>query len=330
MKKTYLLICVSITIFACSKRTEDTLIRQTELIETITSLNDSIFFGRILDIEAFDSKYFLSDQGNNKVIIVDDQFRFIRSIGKTGPGPEEIRAISNIEVKENKIIVQDAAGAKILIYNFEGDIIETHDIYFETVEMEVSDQSLFGQLVGETKNPLLNYSLETGTKTFFGVPLEQGWNFSGRHVALIDSLIVDANEINIPKIRVYNDKGIFLKETDFSNHPLIEPWMRDLNLNELLNQSNGTMQKSQIVFRDITVLNGKLYLHMPPLGRNNGPKRTFVLEAHLNNDMGFVIESAYLFSSNFLFRTFTMSEDGKNIIGYDSGRGAIIKYRILN
>ena len=331
MKKINLLIIASIiTIYGCTKKTEETVIAQTDLIESITNLNDSIFFGRILDIEAFNNKFFLSDQGSNKVIIVDDQFRFINSIGKTGPGPKEIKAISNIEVQDDRIIVQDAGGAKILIYNFDGDLIDTHDIYFESVEMEANSQYLFGQSVGETENPLVKYSLETGSKNNFGEPLEQTWNFFGRHLALVDSFIVDVNEINIPKIRVYNESGVLIKETDLSDHPLIKPWLDDLDSKEFLERTNSPLQKTQIVFRDIALVNGKLYLHMPPLGKKNGPKKSFVLEAEIEPTKEITIKKAYQFESNFLFRSFTVTEDGGSILGYDSGRGAIIKYKILN
>lgn len=324
-------LCISICI-SCSNSVSDNepAIINTQIDQSISSINDSIFFGLILDIEYAEGKYFLSDQGSNQVIVIDTAFNFIGRIGDSGPGPNEIKAINNIEVNGDQIAILDSGNGKILIYNLSGTLISTHDIYFEINEFAFADQSLIGQMVGEVDSPIVRYSIESKEIQKMGLSLNERWDFPGRHVDLLDTIIIEANDINRPLISIYDINGDLLKSTDLSSNYLINPWLKDAGIDQMINNNVDNLKRYQIVFRDMHVWDKNIYLHMPPLGRKNGVKRSYVLQARIQDDFSISLEKAYLFDTVFMFRSFIVTDDKKYIIGYDSGRGSIIKYKILD
>jgi len=328
MKKLICVSLLSICCLSCTKTTDKTVIKNAELIGTITALNDSLFFGAIVDIESANNHYYLSDLGTNQLIVVDSNFNYIRSIGRSGPGPEEIKGIGSIEILNDKIAIQDAAGMKILFYDTAGTFLSANKAFFNMSEFALGDSSMIGQVFGEVKNPLAKYSLRTLQKTSFGLDSDKRWGYPSKHVKLIDSLIITVNKLNLPAFFIYDLKGNFLKSTDLSNHPLISPWYNDLDIENMVKNNTPMSGTSQIVFADISTLNNKLYLHMPPLGRKNGPKQTFVFEAQFDDQLNVSIVKGFLFKSNHLFTSFTISPDGNYIIAFDQALGGILKFKL--
>jgi hypothetical protein len=327
MKKIISLLAVVICC-SCNTEIESLEVQEMELIRTIYDLNDSIFFGRILDIEFQDDKYFLSDQGSNQVIVVDEDFNFLHRIGVSGPGPEEIKGISNIEVSKDKIVIQDLVGSKFLIYNLEGILKGREKVYFDGSEFILTDTSIIGMKVGETELPLLNYSFEGGQSVSFGLPLNSEFGFPAKHLIAIDSLIVSITNENTPVVDIYDKSGALLGATDLSSHYLIEPWLKDLGIKEKVQASTSSIKYGQRMFSDISNYREIIYLNMPPLGTKDSPKKKYIFEASIDRDFNFILTRALIFDTVFSFRCFAISSNGKSIVGYDPIKGGIVEYRI--
>lgn len=77
----------------------------------------------VTKVEVRNEEIFISDRINQKIFVFNSNGKYLKSIGKRGNGPGEIRNLGDFTFVEDSLFVQDGYGKKYLIYNTNGDYL---------------------------------------------------------------------------------------------------------------------------------------------------------------------------------------------------------------
>lgn len=316
------IIAVLITFTGCDYSENKLVITQASLVQEIRDWNDTIFFGRITDIEYANNKYFLSDGSANQVIVLNQGLDYIERFGDSGDGPAEIRAIMNVEPSGDDIYVQDMLGAKVLRYNSNLELTDTFKVHLSPAELAIYDENIIGQLYGEVEDPFS--SINTGSKQQhrFGNKLEAELGFPFKHMVSYKDLFIVFHQINSAKIEVYNKNGEFLNSTDLS--PLNDDfakWLESTNIQQKVKMSTPRIRQAQYVFFDVVQENDKFYLNPPPMSIN-GKEDGIILEISMDDKLQFRISRIIQLNEYLSLGCFTVV-NGNKLIGFDPVNGSL-------
>ncbi len=108
-----------------------------ELIDSIYFIrletNADCLIGNIDKILFFNDKILIIEKLQRKsVLLFSETGRFIKKIGTEGRGPGEYTNISDVAVdnRNNKIVILDDFGGKLLFYDFDGNFINREKLYY--------------------------------------------------------------------------------------------------------------------------------------------------------------------------------------------------------
>jgi hypothetical protein len=302
-----------------------------DTIYSHTEFSDSIFFKWISDIEMSDDNWVLLDKGVGQAHILDEKFQYLRSIGKSGPGPEELKGATNIEVTNNKFYIYDYTGNKLNIYDRNGQFLATHKTQAFLSEFTVESNKLYSCSNEQVQAPLEIFDLKSGEVIKqFGQEASQALNYPEQHTAKLEDKIVAIYSFNSPLIDVYSSEGEFLKRTDLSSHPVFKPWLDEVDIKNLLKSNTPTQTVSMTMFWDCYISGGYLYLMPPTMNVKGKGKTNFLIQLELAEDSSMKIKRfiELKLGESSSFNCFAVSRDGKKVVGYDPGNGTITELLI--
>lgn len=163
-----LTLCVFSALLSCQKNTSDESTETSFPISTINwqiknsgRLSDLIELAECIELDnapeaTFSSidcivchggRYFIFDKyGSNKLLVFDQQGRFVRQIGRPGRGPGEYVRLEDFSIRNDTIFAMDANGQKILVYGIDGKYVRdvrTANLDFPDAMAWLSDGFLF-------------------------------------------------------------------------------------------------------------------------------------------------------------------------------------------
>lgn len=84
---------------------------------------DECLIATVNRVEFKNDKIFISDYINQKIFIFNSEGKYLKSIGKSGNGPGEIRNLGDFTFVGDSLFIQDGYARKYLIYNTNGDYL---------------------------------------------------------------------------------------------------------------------------------------------------------------------------------------------------------------
>mgnify|MGYP001799648205 CR=1 FL=1 len=326
--KFYFLALILSSVFSCNNPPTEIQHIDATLVTEISAWNDSIFFGKLADIEYSDNQFFLADRDANRVLVLDDQLQYIHHFGQHGPGPAEIRGIMNLEVNSDGIFVQDILGAKLLKYNRKFQLTDTLRAQFTHSEIALYSNRIIGQVRGDIESPftVINTSNKEQEPISFGQKLERELGYPYKHLVEYKGLLLAFSMYNSAKVEVYDGNGNFLNATDLSLlNSDFSSWLKAQNIDQLVQSSTSRRRNLQAVYFDVVQRNDRFYLNTPPISIN-GKVDGIVLEVAMNDQFEFYITRIIHLNDYTNLPCFTMPTDN-TILGFSPIPGTLKLYK---
>jgi len=143
-KKKYIILFFVILFYGCSQNNNLNHIKTYKIeseketvfeVESISSFAGMIslettkesIIGRIRKVFLTDSVIIIWDEQTRYILLFDRSGKYIRRIGRRGPGPEEYREVADVyyEKNENKILVSDPSSRKVIEYDLCGNFFSS-------------------------------------------------------------------------------------------------------------------------------------------------------------------------------------------------------------
>lgn len=250
-----------------------------DVVSNISQLNDSTFLSGIRTAYYDREHYYLSDYERDKIIVLDQKLKFIKSLGEKGQGPGELLGASHIYVNEDSIYIYNDAKKAVELFsnnhhirtinlphdlNYESDIrfcLKNNLIYISNPNefTSISCLSFDGNIVknfGEIEKYPTNKETIVKNK---------------RHLCNINDNVLAVSDC-YPKIEMYNLMGEKINEYDFSDLHTIRSLMRFINKQGL--NINSYYQ----IIPDIYVFKNKLLLLILSIDENKKLVKNKILQ----------------------------------------------------
>lgn len=85
---------------------------------------DECLIAEVTKVELRNEYIYISDRINQKIFVFSSNGKYIKSIGKNGNGPGEIRNLGDFTFVGDSLFVQDGYSKKYLIYNINGEYLD--------------------------------------------------------------------------------------------------------------------------------------------------------------------------------------------------------------
>ncbi|MDD3039913.1 6-bladed beta-propeller [Bacteroides sp.] len=99
-----------------------------------------------------DSALVVWDKGNNNIFVFDNAGRYQRSIGRSGPSPEEYINIGDVQMQNDTVQILDVATRRILNYNISGKFISSIQSAYYLYTFYVVPEGCWGINVYQNKD----------------------------------------------------------------------------------------------------------------------------------------------------------------------------------
>ncbi len=295
----------------------------------VDAFSDTVFFKWISDIESENGNWVILDKGAGQTHIVDDKFSYIRSLGKPGPGPAEIKGASNVEVTDETIYIYDYTGRKINSYSLNGDFLQSQRTHSFISEFFIDADKIFVCSNQDFNQPLEMVDLQPDSNTFrFGQAALKELNYPPQHLAKVGEYIVSAFAYNRPVINSYDADGNFVENYDLSDDPILSPWLEEADVMNMIKNSPPGVQRAKTMFWDIYTTASHFYLMTPAIKTEKAEKTSFLIQLSISEKGAISIDN-YIHlkvDENWSFNCFAVSEDDSKIIAYDPGNGMLVEF----
>lgn len=328
MKNTLLWLLVPFVIAAvcCSGKKEEATTYLPKVNE-VNSLSDTVFFGWIRDMDFYDDTLYLADQAQNRVLVADKDFNFIRYVGKPGPGPFEIKGMQNVEVSDNAIYLNDITGGKILrIDRFTDEIssINTRSLF---AEFDVDDSHLFyadPDIPGSP--PILQVNTESNKQERrFGELQDESLQQPEMHTLVNDQHIISVYRENSFRMDVYDKKGDLLNTVDLGQYGNLSEWVESLQIERVLTTNTVNVRHGFTLARDVFLTKKRLYV-LPSMRIIDGIRFPVLLLSFRIDEQGKLFDEKIINihdGDEGSFYCIAVSSDDKLLYGFDPALGSI-------
>ena len=112
-----------------------------------TLLNGAIRFFHVQQLDVDEAgKLYISDYGNNRIVVLDSSGRFVKLFGGKGEGPGEFKSPYDVKVTKDRIYVSEFANARIQIFDKQYRYISTfpvHPTFFFNIAVDPDDRFIY-------------------------------------------------------------------------------------------------------------------------------------------------------------------------------------------
>jgi len=271
---------ISLLFVKISCTTEDNNIKtvRVDVVNALSKFGDGSFLSLTSGIEVDEPYVYIADGKNDRIVVIDTQLSFVKSIGKSGSGPGEFNYVRSPKLFGNYIYAEDAGGGKINIFNKYGE-------YIRSVIMKIP--IAFSKPFSINKHGHIIYSSFTSLKPVIVI------SDSGKVIREFGEYLPDTDG----KIyRVRNCRFIFANEKNIitlcESLPFIEKYDEEGNL---------------LVRKDLSLKYKKIVERI----KQNQMKYKKMDEESKQRSVFVIFTSAYL-KGDFLYAAFLKPEDEKS------------------
>jgi len=119
INKIFYIVLILFFIVACNKKNNKML----EVKDTIDTLSDSTFITKVGGIESSGRYVYIAATKNNCVYCVDDDFKIIHTMGRTGHGPGEFVNVGSLSLCDSLLFAKSVD--QLNIYTLNGEFIKS-------------------------------------------------------------------------------------------------------------------------------------------------------------------------------------------------------------
>jgi len=226
----------------------------------MASWNDSIFLSYGLGIYTYGTYCLIPDANNNRLIQLDTNLTFIRTIGKAGKGPNEFILPFQTIAWKDTIFTYDRANKRInyhsLAGEYLGEIKTPPDVDFSG-RMAIDDEFNLYMCTPKSSSSIMKFDLKGNILSRFGASREN--YLSIRHLFWTEHNVLLSVGCVEPKIELYNTSGDLISSFNFEKIPEILAAIEDIKKIYAQNNYSWTSMFYSIIY-DASYRNGKLYL----------------------------------------------------------------------
>ena len=232
MKK-ILFIVILISFLGCTEKKETVDIEEIEIspVKKIAEINDSTFLSLVMNISEKDGIIYFTDNKNNRIVCVDENYNLVKCFGTTGKGPADFNFPGKVEFDNNLMYVMDEDNMKINVYDLSAKFIENITGTIPRFGSFIVNDSVYFGSKDDYNNPLFMASLE-------GKMIKEFGN-NNRTVENVNQ--------NMPKnylLEKWQNQLVAICESD----PVIERYTMDGELLDLYDYSNLKYWEPVIAF----------------------------------------------------------------------------------
>ncbi|KYG83260.1 6-bladed beta-propeller [Roseivirga echinicomitans] len=313
----YLFIAVAV-IFStgCNNSDQEISIRELEISKSFDVLSDSIFFSLIHDIEFYNNNYYLVDQRTSRVIVTDSSFENTYVLMEKGPGPSDPKSLYNIDIA-NDTIYSLEFGSGIKTYDLKGNLLDKIDFPPSVLaDFKVSDRGILISNPSLDDTPITIVPKEkNGKYIYFGSPEANSLDYD-RHILTHGENIIEVFKSNRPIIKYYDNNLKMSDKLDLSTLNFFKYTKRHADANEGLT-----------VVWDAVESNDYIYLLMACRDPSDAMDWSKVLKIKLEDNRMYP-ESLIQLNKDAYYMTLEVSNDGKNILAYNTKLGSLDVYEL--
>jgi hypothetical protein len=275
----------ALLVYACTNKINSPEEVSLQKISEIAQLSDTTFISDVRSIYYNKNKFYLSDYKRNQIIILDQKLKFINTIGNTGNGPGELNGASQLYVDNDTLyVINDGKNAIEVFINEK----YTNTILFPNMN-HLASTKRFSKYKGKIYISNVSSNNNSSIVSFdsqdrmipFGVlhkyntPKETIIK-NEKHILTYKDKIISISD-NVPKIEMYDAKGILITEFDYGDVNLIKEFMTFTNKQKSAENSYFVLVSDAYIFAD------NLYLMILSL-ENNKVKSNKILEIKINDN----------------------------------------------
>jgi len=268
MKRIVFIICT--VIFSCS---EGVKVEEKNLIPAmkISQLSDSTFVSQSVgDMAEKQHHLFFTDSMNGRVVVVDSNFRVIRTIGSMGRGPGELFNAWSMSFYRDSIYVLDSEN-KISVFTLYGK-------YSRTIRL-TKQPRIVNFVISENGNIFLHslfdtlairkYDLNGTFINQFGSLIGDGSEFdrisrNSRHLYIDDKTLISVLDSE-PVIELFSLDGTLIKRIDLSKIEVLSSRINEIRSIQKEKKKNFSpnLLSSEVLFSNACLTKDHLFLaHM--------------------------------------------------------------------
>jgi len=300
------------------------------LSKQIDEVSDTLLLYDIKCLTFNDEKLYFTNPAYDQIIILNRNLEFVRTIGKSGMGPNELLGISQFAICDTLLSVLNVTNRRVNIFSTEGDAI---------TEISIDNSILFDpgyrycftgtEIIGcssVAETPLSKYNIYTHDQTLFG----ETYNFTtprqtlirnNRFTAKVNNSIITVSN-NLPYIEMYNEKDLNqIILYDYSNFHQIEK-----NIRAIDSKSDKEDNSYYHLCEDIYLTDQHLYILLIDYSNND-----FNVNQIVKYDIypTLMPVSIYKLPGKY-FTTFCVSEEDEVIYAYHYTDNTLGKYLVNN
>ena len=316
----FLIIVFVILSASCEKNKS---VMELKIKNKIDALDDTTFIGGVGGLANVGGKLFISDYKNNCIYCIDNKFKVLKIIGRTGNGPGEFNSAGELTIKDSLLFA--STHNRINVFTLDGQLVKT--------------------LINYRDISAYKFAIDRGMNIFFSKPSNSGHlitkiDSSGKIISSFGKLLIDQarfiyarNIGNVlqtedekliyisatePIIRKYSMSGKMLKELNLSMDTYVK---RRMKVSEKFYKSNPDGHGSAILFYSANIYKNQLYVLAFSFIKSKPVDIVYVLNLNTFN-----LKKTFILNQGSFYRKIVIWNN--NIICFDTVSAAFHVYDI--
>jgi len=316
---------------------EEVPVVKLDLINSISSINDSIFIRISMDIVSTSDLIYINDAANSRVIVTDTDYNLVHIVGREGKGPGETIKGRFMSVSNGVLYFEDSGSRRINMYDNTGQFLNEIKIPEEDrimTQFTVADGTIY------VSNNINDFSIngfnQEGVKYRFGGNfdhLEESEKYSRneRNLVVTDNKLISVG-ISEPILEVFSLSGEKLFKCDFMNDPIFE---HTLHIIEKKRSSSPYRNKTTFhVIPMIKYYKDKLFMlkldHLTMDQYNKDKILVMDLKEGICSPKLLLDLAPAVSNDKRAFTSFCIYDGGRKLVGFDVKSGDLLVFSLEN
>lgn len=255
----------------------------------IYTYKDSLYFRDLTEIIFHNSRYYIADYSNSRVLVLDSLLNYVYSIGSLGQGPGEFRGVKHIGINRDTLYGVDDGNVRVNVFTVAGKYIRVFslpDRYYTVCKHAIDDAGnfYFSSPMGSKKISKYNFNNKNLFRfgdflPFTGQKFEKENQLS--HILHSGGNIYAVMQAD-PIVDVYDTMGRRLVHFEIPT----QPFQSRIEYRESEYRKNPiNRSKTYKIFQDAAIHGNKLYLLYITNDDNQGALCNKILVVDFSNNI---------------------------------------------
>jgi len=318
-------IWIFVTLQSCTSNNFELKSIDAKKIAEFDVLNDSIFLGKVVDIDVYKGRFFLLDRSATHVYELNEKLELVKVHLTKGDGPEDVGDLLKIDLYDNKIYLMDQNSSSLKSFDFDGKIDLNHKISNQfTSDFVIGSGHIFYGDFRE-RNPISRVKLKDKSSIGFGK--RRTWPNKDfeveRHLEITpDNQIISALDQDKPILDLYEFNGKLVTSLDLSSLDLFKYTHEKYERDVVVRRNSGL-----IFIQDISLYQNKLYLLVSSFSPELVNSYNQIVECIIS-DNKIVPTRIIKLAPDAYYLSFSVYNKGRNFIGFDVASNSIEIFEI--